>query len=107
MSEFLDLVQLHERAWGVERYPQRPSLQQIMESPFVTFWSPVKQDRKERMTIRLYDSIGQIEEYFVRLIFRSAVHLPETRLMRIYFQQKRYVVSGVRLKFEEAQLRER
>lgn len=104
MSEFIDLVQLHERAWGNERYLQRPTLQQIMDSPFVTFWTPLKQDKKSRSVIKLYDNAAQIEEYFVRLVMRSGIQLPEARLTRIYFQQKRYVVSGVRIKFEEARL---
>ncbi len=35
---FMEFVQLHERQWGLEQYPGRPSLAQLVQYPIVAMW---------------------------------------------------------------------
>lgn len=99
MSDFLELVELHERSWGAERYPFRPSLQAILDSPVVTFWRPLDKKRGDRYTITLYNDLHEIEQMYTQLLFRSSVQPPIARLARLYVNQERYAVKAVRIQF--------
>lgn len=35
---FMEIVQQHERLWGMEQYPDRPTLTQLIASPIVVMW---------------------------------------------------------------------
>lgn len=35
---FMDIIQLHERIWGNEQYPGRPSLADLLNCPIVVMW---------------------------------------------------------------------
>src|SRR5262245_60683837 len=36
----VELIQLHERLWGTESYPGRPSLALLLKSPIIVMWQP-------------------------------------------------------------------
>ncbi len=96
-------VQLHERVWGVRQYPQRPTLDAIMRAQVVTFWRPynAKVNREERMTIRLFDDVRDVERYYTKLLFRVHVEPPRDALARVFVDQKRMVVRSVRILLQE------
>ncbi len=102
-DDFLHWVQMHERAWGDERYRDRPSLEDILQAAVVTFWKPVKQEKHLRYRIRIYPNTHEVERYMTRLAFRLSVALPDERLARIYVQRRRVVVKAVRILFGEAE----
>jgi hypothetical protein len=37
-NTFMEIVQLHERVWGTEQYPGRPSLADLIGHPIVVMW---------------------------------------------------------------------
>lgn len=99
---FLDWVQLHERVWGTEIYPGKPSLEQIMDAPVVTFWRPMhKRDKNLRYKIRLHTSLKDVERYYTKLMFRSGIEQPKETIARIYVEQERYTVQAVRILFKQ------
>lgn len=99
---FMDWVQLHERAWGSRVYPGRPSLEQILSAPVVTFWQGVKESKDPIYTVRLHEDLRDVEKYLTRLLLRSGVEAPKERLVRIYADKKRMTIRAVRVLFGEA-----
>jgi hypothetical protein len=95
---FMNWVQLHERAWGNEVYPGRPSLDAIMGAPCVTFWRPlVGKYRNERYLIRLYTRQAELEHYLLRQLYRSPLEMTKERLSRIFIHRQLYAIERVRL----------
>jgi hypothetical protein len=103
-NSFLDFVQEHERSWGTETYPNRPTLGQFLSSSVVVFWEPVeaKKDTKThpRYTASLHDSLNDVEAYFIKLLFRSQIELPKSRIIRIFSDQKPVKVKSAKIVFE-------
>jgi hypothetical protein len=100
---FMDWVQLHERSWGSRSYPARPSLEQILAAPVVTFWQAAKEAKHPSYTIRLYEDLQDVEKYLTRLLLRSSIEPPKERLVRIYAHRKRMTIRAVRVLFGEAE----
>ena len=96
-SEFMRFVQLHERAWGDERYPGRPNLTEIMEAPIVIFWEV--EGKTDRYSIALYEDIRTLEKFITRMLILGNVNLPRQRIGRAFLRQKRLRINGVKLVF--------
>jgi hypothetical protein len=91
-------VQLHERAWGLENYRGRPSLESILEAPVVVLWA--SDDKAEdRFTITLHDNLQEIEKLFVRMLLGSVMQ--HKRVMTVFQHRKRMMVKQVRVLFDE------
>jgi len=66
---FIDLVQAHERTWGTQSYPDRPSLAELLSAPIVAWWKAAKaDDDKIRATVH-----NDLEDLDIGL---SLTHLP-------------------------------
>jgi hypothetical protein len=100
-DSFMDWVQLHERAWGSRSYVGRPSLEEILAAPVVTFWRTLKEGKQSPYTVKLYQDLKDVEKYLTRLLFRSGVTPPQESLARIYANQQRITVRAVRILFQE------
>lgn len=99
---FYECVQLHERAWGDDTYYKRPTLEAIMESPVVVFWSPApgKMKKDERYTVTLHPNLAEVHKHVSRLVLRSAVHIPDKRIAYLFVEKKRVVIKGIKLLLE-------
>lgn len=93
---FIDWVQLHERAWGEKSYTDKPTLEEIMRAPVVTFWRPLK-DKKQLYIARLYNDTREIEHYFTSILFRAGIADPEYKLSRIFVYRKPHVIQAVKI----------
>jgi hypothetical protein len=103
---FLDLVELHERAWGREGYPNKPSLADIMSSPIVVFWKPREPDDKKYRglhTITLHESIRDVEIYLLKLLTRALTDYPDRYMYRIYDNKHRVILKTIRFIFTESE----
>lgn len=100
----MDMVQFHERAWGLETYSGRPELSEILMSPVVAFWYKTEKgaDGKtdNRFKIVLYENLDAIQDHLAKLILRSGVQTPQERLGRIFAKGKEVRVRGVTVHFE-------
>lgn len=101
-SDFLKWVQLHERAWGDKSYRHRPTLADILASPLVSFWTPLKGNDELKMRVRLHQSLDEIERCFLRLIQRNAANPPEEKIVRLYQNRERMIIKRVRIEFAPA-----
>lgn len=98
-DQFMEYVQIHERAWGSKMYPGRPKLAEILNSPVVVFWRSNK--KQDLWTITLHAELKQIETYFLKLLFRSSIQPINKSVLRIFKDQKRVVIRGVNIIFGE------
>ena len=97
----MEYVQDHERVWGTEHYPERPSLADILEAPVVVFWQVLSPENMQnrRMRVTLHDTLDDIEAYYTQLVFPDNFQPPEERIHRIWRNQKRVRISDVTIKF--------
>jgi hypothetical protein len=107
-NSFIGYVQLHERLWGMETYPGRPTLEEILNAKVAALWYPAETDEKakkdifaqERYTITLHDDLRAIEEYINRLVFRLSVQIPRQRLSKVFRGGKEVKVKRVTITFD-------
>ena len=98
-ERFMKYVQMHERAWGSDNYKGRPELDAILKAPVVAMWYPVKRNREDRWTITLHQNMGELNRHITALVLHSSIVQPEKRLARIFVNQKRVVIKGVRVAY--------
>jgi hypothetical protein len=104
-NEFMECVQMHERAWGIEMYPGKPPLEKIMSAPVVVFWKS-RDSRKNRdglWMITLHKDMAALESHMTSMLFRSVVKPVDKFAVRIFNQQRRVVLAGVRFLFKEVE----
>lgn len=99
-SEFMKLVEYHEREWGTKSYVGRPKLGEILSSPVVVFWAD--ESKADKYFITLHADLQDIERHLLRLVFRTSIQVPKRRIVRIFEHQKRIIVKRVRLTFDQA-----
>jgi hypothetical protein len=107
---FLGYIQLHERLWGMDTYPERPTLEAMLSAPVAALWYPAQNDddkakkdifKQERFTITIHQDLRDIENHINRLIFRLSVQTPRHRLARVFVKGKEVRVKNVAITFEE------
>ncbi len=97
-SGYMELIQAHERSWGMDQYPGRPSLADLLSRPIVVFWSGDDKTGKGRFTISVHESADELNDIILNMILASKVTPSSTRrLSRIFVKQKPVKVTGVRL----------
>lgn len=107
-TNFLGYIQLHERLWGMDTYPERATLEEMLSAPVAAMWYPAAEDDKakkdifkqERFTITLHQDLRDIETYINRLIFRISIQTPRHRLSRVFVKGKEVKVKSVAITFE-------
>lgn len=97
---FMDYVQHHERTWGTENYTNRPDLGAIIGSPVVVFWD--MGDDSDRYKVTLHPDLSDVEKHLLRLLIGARKEPPKQRMVEIFQNQKRMVISGVKITFKEA-----
>lgn len=99
-KSFMDYVQHHERTWGTENYTNRPDLGTIIGSPVVVFWDAG--DDEGRYKITLHSDLSDVEKHLLRMLIGARKEAPKQRIVEIFQNQKRMVISGVKITLKEA-----
>lgn len=100
-NEFMQRVQLHERTWGHETYPNRPQLDQILKAKIVAFWR-VPHKKEDRWAVTIHPDTSQLEKYFLTLILRAKIQVAdERRFVCAYEDTVKLKIKGVRLIIEK------
>lgn len=99
-SEFLALVQQHERVWGNDSYAGRPDLEKVLNASVVAFWQ-VEDNSKHsgHPQITLHKDLQEIEDFFVKLLFRSSLPAPKRRLYKLYVDGQQLRIASVKFTF--------
>ena len=96
---FMGLVELHERNWGTDTYPERPRLSDILEAPVVAFWH--SSDKNEsRHLITLHDDLQQLSNYVEDMFLNQNTRRMDRRFSRIYHNRQEVKIKGLRVLFE-------
>ena len=96
---FVELVQLHERNWGMETYPHRPSLDSLLSSPIVAMWSEGNKASKgkratadtapERFMLTTHQSYLELDDIVTSIVMIGSPSFASTwRLYRLFLYQK-------------------
>ncbi|MCS6872929.1 MAG: hypothetical protein NZ571_15900 [Anaerolineae bacterium] len=115
---FMELVQLHEREWGTELYPNRPSLADLLNAPIVAVWvgeptrSPTTSARsklhvssssatRSRIMLSVHRRLEELDPIILSLVLAGKnTPLANRKLLYLFVQQKPVKVLGVRLLLE-------
>jgi hypothetical protein len=96
---FLSYVELHERAWGMDTYPNRPSLDSILKARVVAFWHPLnRKDAGYRITV--HNNLMELNQFATDLLLHSRTRPPDKRLARLFVDQQKVKIRGVKLLLE-------
>lgn len=101
-SSFLNEVEIHERVWGTVSYSGRPKLSDIMTARIVAFWRYSRRDPGYRVT--LHNDSREIHKYVTDMVLNVNTRTPNRRLARLYVEQKRIKIKGVKIIFEMEEL---
>jgi hypothetical protein len=105
---FLEIVQLHERSWGAETYPSRPSLANLMGAVIVVMWvapqaanftgRPRQDAGLSRFTLECFDTPEALYEVLFNTLFlgRPTVHVGH-RISKVYLNGSELEITGLRL----------
>lgn len=96
-TEFLETVQLHERAWGNNTYQGKPDLLTFLNAKIVVFWQLPKDDRWQAS---IHPDMSEVEEELTKMLMRLSVSLPKRTIARIFANQRRVCITGMKVKFE-------
>lgn len=96
----LGWIQLHERAWGQDRYPNKPSLEDMLHAPVLAFWFPAKRS-ETRYTVSVHASLRDLNAYATHLLVYSKIEQPQQRLARLFVDGRRVRIRGVRILIED------
>jgi hypothetical protein len=79
---FIELVELHERKWGIQLYPGRPTLAQLMSAPLVVLWTV-----KGRFILTVHNTPHDLNEFVYQVITGGIQDMPERKLGQVYYEK--------------------
>jgi hypothetical protein len=108
VANFVELIQLHERQWGMEKYPHRPSLDSLLNSPIVAVWTagskPSEGKRAtanatpERFMLTTHQSYSELDDIVASIVMVGSPSFASNwRLYKLFLYQK---VVKVRIRVE-------
>ena len=72
-AAYMELVQAHERGWGMDQYPGRPTLAEMLGRPVVVFWTGDDKTGKGRFTVSVHDRVEELNEILLNMILAGKV----------------------------------
>ncbi len=95
-SQFIEMVQNHERQWGQNDYAGRPSLQKLLESHVVVFW---RTSADTPMIVTVYDSLEEVGKQLARQVILGDKF--DRALSKIFVDRKPMRIASVNVEFAE------
>lgn len=117
-KSFMELVQLHERQWGTELYPDRPSLAELLSAPIVAMWTSdatryttlsgrgtprytPEVNTPSRFMLSVHQRLEELDPLLLAMVVAGKVAPSANRkLVRLFIDQKPIKILGVRLLLE-------
>jgi len=115
---FMELVQLHEREWGTELYPNRPSLAELLSAPIVAMWTSdaaryttlsgrgvprytPEVNPSSRFMLSVHQRLEELDPLLLAMVVAGkAGPTANRKLVRLFIGQKPIKILGVRLLLE-------
>ncbi len=116
-KSFVELVQLHEREWGTELYPSRPSLVDLLNAPIVVVWTapqplgaqqraprlrqPAESHTPSRFTLSVHRRLEELDPIILAMVVAGkAAAFSNRKLLYLFVEKHPVKVLGVRLLLE-------
>lgn len=99
---FMGYVELNERAWGMEKYPGRPTLEEILAAKVVVFWRCTSNRKDPGYRVTLHRSIAELEKHAFDMRIHSNTRMPDRRLAKLFVNQRPAKIAGLKLRLEWA-----
>lgn len=115
-ENFMELIQMHERSWGMQSYTGRPSLAELIAGPVVVMWegdrpliTPTRRSggspatpEHGRFMLTVHQHVDELNGLlFDMLVAGKPLPKEKRRLARIFVEQKEVHVKGLRLLLAE------
>jgi hypothetical protein len=113
-ENFMELIQMHERSWGMQTYPGRPSLTELITGPVVAMWegerplvSPSRRGSSAipehgRFMLSVHQHVDELHGLlYAMLVAGKPLPKDKRRLARIFVEQKEVHIKGLRLLLAE------
>ena len=113
-DSFMDLIQLHERSWGMQSYAGCPSLTALISGPVVCMWegerplvTPSRRGSEThaeqgRFALTVHEHVDELHNIlFEMLVAGKTTPKEKRRLARIFVNQKEVHIKGLRLLLAE------
>lgn len=95
----MELVQHHERVWGQEQYPNRPSLHELISAPIVAMWAKVSildpkktaqnLETNQRPMLTAHQNWEEIDEMLTSIVLLGNTSpVANWKLSRVYLNQQ-------------------
>lgn len=94
----IEAAQYHERVWGTEEYPERPSLTQLLQARVVVFWQHAEDGERWRATV--HTDLNQLEQSFSKILMRQMVGQKPRRIVTLYEDGQEVRIKSVKIEFE-------
>ena len=110
-AAFMELIQLHERMWGTEQYPGRPSLADLLNFPIVVAWAEIKSHRDVKrgdpksnyFMLGVYKNTDELSIALMEALFADKVTTkPCRKISRVYVKQQPLKIMAIRLVEDKA-----
>jgi hypothetical protein len=99
---YMQLIENHERSWGTEQYPNRPSLSDLLHRPVVAFWSGDDKSSKTRLIATVHEKVEDLNDILLNMILAGKVAPSSNRrLSRLFVKHQPVKVKGIRLLVSE------
>jgi hypothetical protein len=79
---YLELVEMHERKWGTQQYPGRPTLSKLMKAPYVALWTI-----KGRFIFTVHGTPYDLNELVYHVLVGDIQEMPDRKLVTVYYEQ--------------------
>lgn len=94
----IEAAQYHERVWGIEEYPERPSLTQLLQARVVIFWQHAEDGERWRATI--HADLTELEQAFAKVLMRQMIGQKPRRMVALYEDGHEVRIKSIKVEFE-------
>jgi hypothetical protein len=108
---FMEMVQLHERTWGQDSYPNRPTLHQLLSAKFVVVWAQaiappdirrtstsMSANTPARSLLTCHELLDEIHDLLSGLVLVGRQSsIAGHRVAKVFYKQRPLEVLGVQL----------
>lgn len=98
---FIGWIDLHEKAWGMDSYRDRPTLKDMLNATVLAFWYPTK-GTDSRFTATVHRDMGALNRYATVMLCETKYKQPPRRLARLFINRKKMNILGVKYIVEES-----
>lgn len=103
LPSYIGIVEIHEREWGTEVYPNRPTLSQLLHNRIVCMWSDTEPQKGKPMRFFLscYNEFAALHDDVASMIVSGKVSAnPNRKLARVFVDQAEVDIVSIKIELK-------